>query len=257
MQVVILSGGFGSRLSEYTKTIPKPLVTIGNKPLIWHLMKFYSTYGFNDFIICAGYKGEEIKKYFLKLKKKQKINLLFNNKKEKQNFKNQKYIWKVRVVDTGLNTQTGGRIKKIKKFINEENFFMTYGDGLSNVNIRQTLNFHYQKKKLATVTIINPKSKFGSIRTDKNNHVTNFSEKPITKEWINGGFFVLNRKIFKFIDNSKTIWENLPMKRLTKSKQLVAFKHKGFWKPMDTLKDKFEMNKIWKSGKAPWNIWDK
>ena len=146
MKVVILSGGFGSRLSEYTKTIPKPLVTIGNKPLIWHLMKFYSTYGFNDFIICAGYKGEEIKKYFLKLKKKQKINLLFNNKKEKQNFKNQKYIWKVRVVDTGLNTQTGGRIKKIKKFINEENFFMTYGDGLSNVNIRQTLNFHYQKK---------------------------------------------------------------------------------------------------------------
>lgn len=257
MKVVILSGGFGSRLSEYTKTIPKPLVKIGNKPLIWHLMKFYSTYGFNDFIVCAGYKGEEIKKYFLKLKKKQNLNLYFDNQKEEQNLKNSKSVWNVRVVNTGLNTQTGGRIKKIKKFILDEIFFMTYGDGLSNVNIRHLLNFHNRNKKFATVTIINPKSKFGSIKINMNNYVTNFSEKPLSKEWINGGFFVLNKKTFNFIDNSKTIWENLPLKRLTNSKQLMAFKHRGFWKPMDTLKDKFEMNKIWKSGKAPWKIWNK
>ena len=257
MKVVILAGGFGSRLSEYTSAIPKPLVEIGGKPVIWHIMKIYSKFGFNDFVICAGYKGEKLNKYFLKLKKKQKINLLFNNQKIKRNKNFYEDCWTVRIVDTGLNTQTGGRIKKIKNFITEENFLMTYGDGLSNVNIKRVYDFHIKNKKYATVTTINPQSKFGSIKIDKYDYVSNFSEKPIVKEWINGGFFVLNKKVFEFIDNYNVPWENAPFKRLTNLKQLKAYKHKGFWKAMDTLKDKIEMNKIWKKGAAPWKIWDK
>ena len=234
MKLVILAGGYGTRLSEETKIKPKPLVKIGNRPIIWHIMKFYSYYGINDFIICLGYKGhiliKELKKFI------------------------SKESWNIRFVQTGLKTMTGGRIKKIKKFVSdEENFCLSYGDGLSDVNIKRLINFHKKNKKLATLTAVRYKNPKGVLIFSNNSKVKKIKEKPI--EYINGGFFVLSKKIFKFLKDSKTVFERDCLPKLTKQKELIAFKHNGFWACMDTLREKKELNKIFKSKEKAWKVW--
>jgi len=225
MKVVILAGGFGTRLSEYTKTIPKPMVKVGGKPIIFQIMKLYAKYGFNDFYIALGYKGEVIKSFF------------------KKNF----YNWNVTLVDTGKKTMTGGRLKKMKNlFTKNETFMMTYGDGLSNVNIKKLLTFHKKNKKLVTLTAVRPPARFGVIKL-KGNFVNYFKEKSKMDEgWINGGFFVMNAKFLNFIKNSQTFLEKEPLERATKQKQLAAFKHRGFWQCMDTKRDKDKLDEILK-----------
>jgi glucose-1-phosphate cytidylyltransferase len=225
MKVVILAGGFGTRLSEYTKTIPKPMVKVGGKPIIFQIMKLYAKYGFNDFYIALGYKGEVIKSFF------------------KKKF----YDWNVTLVDTGKKTMTGGRLKKMKNlFGKNETFMMTYGDGLSNVNIKKLLTFHKKNKKLVTLTAVRPPARFGVIKL-KGNFVNYFKEKSKMDEgWINGGFFVMNTKFLNFIKNSQTFLEKEPLERATKQKQLAAFKHRGFWQCMDTKRDKDKLDEILK-----------
>ena len=225
MKVVILAGGFGTRLSEYTKTIPKPMVKVGGKPIIFQIMKLYAKYGFNDFYIALGYKGEVIKSFF------------------KKKF----YDWNVTLVNTGKKTMTGGRLKKMKNlFGKNETFMMTYGDGLSNVNIKKLLTFHKKNKKLVTLTAVRPPARFGVIKL-KGNFVNYFKEKSKMDEgWINGGFFVMNAKFLNFIKNSQTFLEKEPLERATKQKQLAAFKHRGFWQCMDTKRDKGKLDEILK-----------
>tara|TARA_B100001123_G_C15250765_1_gene1002678 strand:- start:474 stop:1166 length:693 start_codon:yes stop_codon:yes gene_type:complete len=227
MKVVLLAGGFGTRLSEYTKTIPKPMINVGGKPILFHIMKQYAKYGYKDFYIALGYKGEIIKKFF--------------NKKF--------FDWNINLIKTGTNTMTGGRLKRIGKFIGQETFMMTYGDGLSNVNLKQLLKFHKKNKKLVTLTAVRPPARFGSLRL-KGKHVSYFKEKSKHDEnWINGGFFVMEPKFFKFIKNDNTILERTPLENAAKKRQLVAFKHEGFWQCMDTKKDKDYLSKILKSKK--------
>jgi glucose-1-phosphate cytidylyltransferase len=232
MKTVILAGGQGTRIPEYTKKIPKPMIKVGGAPLLTHIMKFYQSYGFNEFIIAVGYKGHIIKNYY-------------KNSKEFKNLK---------VVDTGNHTMTGGRILRLKKLFSiNENFFLTYGDGLSNVNLKKLLNFHIKSKKIATLTAVHPPVRFGELKIRKNN-VLKFEEKPESiSTWINGGFFVLNYKIFKSIRNDQTIFEKSSLELLTKKKNLAAFKHNGFWKCMDNLGDKNFLEKLFKQKKFKWN----
>jgi glucose-1-phosphate cytidylyltransferase len=257
MKVCILAGGFGTRLSEETNIIPKPMVEIGGKPILWHIMKLYSHYGFNDFIICLGYKGYVIKEYFANyfLHQSDITFDLKNNKIDIHN--NHSEPWKVTLIDTGLKTMTGGRIKKIEKYTDCEKFMLTYGDGLSNINLNRLLSFHNEKNKYATVTAVQPAGRFGALSINpKTNFVSDFNEKPKgDKSWINGGFFVLENEIFDFIDNDQTYWEREPLENLAKDNQLAAYKHQGFWKPMDMLKDKKELEQMWNKGNAPWKIW--
>ncbi len=239
-QLVILAGGYGSRLSEETMVRPKPMVEIGGIPIILHIMSYYSAFGVNDFIICAGYKASFIKDYF-KLNKKKKINLLI------------KPHWNVKIVDTGLKSLTAKRIKKIEKYIEEENFFLTYGDGLSNVDLKKLFNHHYNKGKLVTVTAVLPPPRFGSLVISKNSVVKKFSEKPSNNNnFINGGFFVINKKAIDLIPDFNCSWEKEPLEKISKLGQLVAFKHKGFWQPMDTLRDKEFLEDLYKRKTVPW-----
>ena len=234
MKLVILAGGYGTRLSEETKIKPKPSVKIGNKPIIWHIMKFYSHYGINNFIICLGYKGHILIKELNKFTSKES--------------------WDIKFVQTGLKTMTGGRIKKIEKFVSdEENFCLSYGDGLSDVNIKKLINFHKKNKKIATLTAVRYKNPKGVLIFSNNSNVKKIKEKPI--EYINGGFFVLSKKIFKFLKDSKTVFERDCLPKLTKQKELIAFKHNGFWACMDTLREKKELNKIYKSKEKAWKVW--
>ena len=227
MKVVILAGGFGTRLSEYTKDIPKPLVKINNLPIMVHIMKHYAKYGFKDFYVALGYKGAEIRKYF-----------------KKKNFN-----WKVTLIDTGKNTMTGGRLLRLKKILENNTFLMTYGDGVSNINLKKLVNFHNKNKKIITLSAVRPPARFGAIKI-KNNIVTSFKEKSSMDEgWINGGFFVINPKFFKYIRNDKTYLEREPLEQVSKIKQLSAFKHEGFWQCMDTKRDKINLEKIFKSKK--------
>ena len=222
MKVVLLAGGFGTRLSEYTKTIPKPMINIGGKPMLLHIMKQYAKYDFKDFYIALGYRGEIIKKFFSK----------------------RFFDWNINLIETGKNTMTGGRLKRLKRYIGKETFMMTYGDGLSNVNLKKLLKFHKKNKKLVTLTAVRPPARFGALKL-KGQQVSYFKEKAKLDEgWINGGFFVMEPEFFKFIKNDNTYLEREPLETVTKKKQLVAFKHKGFWQCMDTRRDKDKLNKI-------------
>jgi len=254
MKVVILAGGFGTRISEETSLKPKPMIEIGDKPILWHVMKIYSFYGINDFVICCGYKGYVIKEYFANyfLHMSDVTFDIVNNKMEIQ--KKSAEPWKVTLVDTGLDTMTGGRLKRIENYIDNETFCFTYGDGLADVNISKLIAFHKKKNKLATVVAVQPAGKFGSLDL-QDDTVTQFVEKPSGDGgWINGGFFVLEPKIFDYIENDSTIWERTPLETLVQNNQLSAYRHNGFWQPLDTLRDWKHLEQLW-SNNAPWKIW--
>lgn len=256
MKVVILAGGYGTRFSEQTGLRPKPMIEIGQKPILWHIMKTYSFFGFNDFVICLGYKGYMIKEYFINYYFHQS-DLTINMENNKVNI-HQSFVepWKVTLVDTGLNTMTGGRLKRIEKYVNNETFFMTYGDGLGNIDLNKLLSFHKKNKKLATVTAVQPSGRFGDLHLDDQNSVIKFKEKPKGNgNWINGGFFVLEPEIFDYIEGDNSVWEQKPLELITKKREIVAYKHKDFWKPMDTLRDQMELEKLWTNNVAPWKIW--
>ena len=255
MKVVILAGGFGTRLSEETGDRPKPMVLIGGNPILWHIMKIYSSQGFNEFIICLGYKGHIIKEYFANyLMYHSDMECDFDNDTIKY-FNNKTENWKVTLVDTGLNTMTGGRIKRVEKHIGNSTFMLTYGDGLGDVDIKKLINFHYKNGKIATLTATKPFGRFGVLNINSD-LVTSFKEKPADNiSWINGGFFVLEPDIFNFIGDDTTIFERDPLEMLSKKNELCAFKHEGFWRAMDTLRDKKTLENYWKSGDIPWKTW--
>jgi glucose-1-phosphate cytidylyltransferase len=257
MKTVILAGGLGTRISEETDTRPKPMVEIGGRPILWHIMKIYAHYGFSEFIICLGYKGYFIKEYFANyfLHQSDVTIDLADNKMEihKSNSEN----WKITLIDTGKDTMTGGRIKRIEPYINNRPFMLTYGDGVSDVNISNLVRSHKNSGKLATVTAVQLSGRFGALGIKNNSDVESFFEKPKGDGvWISGGFFVCEPGIFSFIKGDDTIWEREPLENLAKENKLNAFKHKGFWKPMDTLKDKQDLNEYWQSGDAKWKVWD-
>ncbi len=256
MKAVILAGGLGTRLSEETQLKPKPMIEIGGKPIIWHIMKYYSQFNINDFIICCGYKGYLIKEYFSNYLLHQ-ADVTFDIEKNKMIInQNRVEPWKVTLVDTGYNSMTGGRLRRVLKYLeNEKLFCFTYGDGLSSVNISDLINFHKNHGKLATLTAVYPPGRFGALEIS-NDKVINFTEKPKGDgALINGGFFVLSPDVIKRIDGDHTVWEEHPLKSLAKDGELKAFKHFEFWHPMDTLRDKKYLQKLWDSGKAPWKIW--
>jgi glucose-1-phosphate cytidylyltransferase len=258
MKVVILAGGFGTRLSEETHLKPKPMVEIGGKPIIWHIMKTYSHYGYNDFVICLGYMGYVIKEYFANYFLHQSdVTFDFRNGNKHVIHSNSTEPWQVTLVDTGLNTMTGGRVKRVQKYIGNEPFMLTYGDGVADIPIDKLVSFHKQQGKLATVTGVKPSGRFGALIVDETDEkVRSFQEKPKGDgSWINGGFFVFEPEIFDYIKDDSTSMEREPLEDLVKDGQLVAFKHSGFWKPMDTLRDKTELEQTWTSGKAPWKVW--
>jgi len=255
MKAVILAGGLGTRLSEETATKPKPMVEIGGKPILWHIMKTYSHYGINDFIICCGYKGYLIKEYFNNYFLHQSdvtINLENNSKKY---YKSKAENWNITLVDTGDYTMTGGRLKRIKEFINEDEFCMTYGDGVADIDISKSIDFHRSHGKFATITAVYPPGRFGALNIVKN-RVTSFEEKPKGDGGlINGGFFVLNKKVLDYIKDDNTLWEQDPLKNLANDDQLMSFEHKGFWQPMDTLRDKIKLDELYNKNQAPWKLW--
>ena len=258
MKVVILAGGMGTRLSEETDLKPKPMAEIGAKPMLWHIMKIYSHYGFNDFVLCLGYKGYLIKEYFANyfLHQADVTIDMKNNKMEVHHKKAEP--WKVTLVDTGLNTMTGGRIKRVQEYIGKNPFMLTYGDGVADVDIKKLAAFHKKHGAYATTTAIQTLGRFGAIEMDDKNGVKAFKEKPQGDDtWINGGFFVLEPEVFDYIkDGDATIWERSPMEALAAEGRLKANRHTGFWKCMDTLRDKTELEALWQSGKAPWKVWE-
>lgn len=257
MKVVLLAGGTGTRLSEETSLRPKPMVEIGGKPILWHIMKIYSSHGFNDFIICLGYKGYMIKEYFINYFYHQ-CDLTIDLKENKATVHSSKSEpWTITLIDTGLETLTGGRIKRIEPYINNETFMLTYGDGVSDVNVKELYEFHKKNNKYATLTSVQPSGRFGALALNKKSNVTAFQEKPKGDgAWINGGFFVLEPQIFKYLKDDLTIWEREPLENIAKEGQLSAYKHKGFWKPMDTLRDKIELEEMWNNKTAKWKTWD-
>src|SRR5579871_2565138 len=256
MKVLILAGGFGTRLSEETDVRPKPMADIGGKPILWHIMKIYSHYGFNDFVVLLGYKGYYIKEYFANYFLHQSdITIdLSSNKLEVHN--NSSEPWRVTLLDTGLHTMTGGRIKRAKNYVNNETFFLTYGDGVSDVDIPKLLDFHKKHGKSVTITSVQPEGKFGALEIGNDNNVSSFMEKPKGDgSWINGGFFVCNPEIFDYIEDDHTIFEKEPIEKLSAAGEVYTFKHNGFWKCMDTLRDKTQLNNLWDSNNAKWKIW--
>lgn len=255
MKVVILAGCFGTRISEESYLKPKPMIEIGGRPIIWHIMKHYSQHGLNDFVICCGYKGYIIKEYFANYFLHLSDVTFDMSKNSMQVHNNNSEPWKVTLIDTGEETMTGGRIKRVKDYIGKEDFCLTYGDGLSNVDITALLKFHKEHKKLATVTATQPPGRFGSLNL-KANVVESFQEKPEGDgNWINGGFFVLSPECIDLIKDDATIWEKEPLEQLAKKNNLHAYFHKEFWHPMDTLRDKNYLEDLWKKGKAPWKTW--
>ena len=256
MKVLILAGGLGSRLSEETSLKPKPMVEIGEKPILWHIMKIYSSYGFNEFIILCGYKGYVIKEYFANYYRHMADMTIdmANNKIEYHT--NNSEPWSVTLVDTGADTMTGGRIKRVKDYINNEPFMLTYGDGVGDINIKQLVEFHQSHGKLITMTSVQPEGRFGSIIIDENELVQKFQEKPKGDgSWINAGFFVCQPEVIDYIADDKTFFEKEPLENLAAKQQLISFKHRGFWKPMDTLRDKLQLEEKWVTDTAEWKIW--
>jgi glucose-1-phosphate cytidylyltransferase len=258
MKAVILAGGLGTRLSEETDIKPKPMIEIGQRPILWHIMKTYSAHGVNDFIICCGYKGYVIKEYFANYflhMSDVTIDMKDNSMKVHQN---NAEPWTVTLVDTGENTQTGGRLKRVQKYLkDEESFCFTYGDGVSDVDITSLIKFHKTHGKLATLTATRPPGRYGALKIVEDGSVEHFQEKPDGDgSWINGGFFVLSPKIFDRIANDQTSWEGEPLAGLAEEGNLLSFKHEGFWQPMDTLREKKLLNDLWEGGKAPWKVWE-
>jgi len=257
LKVVILAGGFGSRLSEETDLKPKPMIEIGEKPILWHIMKIYSHYGFNEFIICLGYKAYMIKEYFANYFIHSSDVTIDLSKNKVEVLGSKAEPWKVTLIDTGLNTMTGGRIKRIQKYIGNETFMLTYGDGIMDVNLKELLEFHKEKANYATVTATQPYARFGALDLDNNHNVLSFHEKPTGDGvWVNGGFFILEPEVFKYIKDDQSIWEREALEKLSEEKKLNAYKHTGFWKCMDTLRDKRELEQLWQAGKAPWKTWE-
>jgi len=258
MKVVLFAGGLGTRISEETDARPKPMVEIGGKPILWHIMKIYSHYGFNEFIICLGYKGYIIKEYFMNyfLHNSDITIELGNNKVEIHGSTSEAF--KVTLVDTGMNTKTAGRLKQVQKYLDNEDFMLTYGDGVSDVDINSLLAFHKKHNKTATVTAVQLDARFGGMDLADNGEVVSFREKAKDEsKWINGGFFVLKPDVFNYLegDMDNMMWEDEPLEKLTNANQLVAYRHKGFWKPMDALRDKLELEALWQTNKAKWKIW--
>jgi glucose-1-phosphate cytidylyltransferase len=260
MKAVILAGGFGTRISEESGIRPKPMVEIGGKPILWHIMKIYSFYGINEFIICCGYKGNIIKEYF--------ANYCLNNsdvtfdmrKGSMEIHRNHTEDWKVTLVHTGYSAMTGGRMLRVREYIDNETFCMTYGDGVSNVNISELIKFHRSQGTLATLTAVQQPGRFGVFNLDsEDTHIQRFQEKPATggsMPWINGGFFVLEPEVLDYIEGEDTVWEREPLENLSRDGQLSAFRHAGFWQPMDSLRDKNVLEDLWQKGDAPWYIWN-
>jgi len=255
LKAVILAGGFGSRISEETATKPKPMVEIGGKPILWHIMKIYSAYGVNDFIICVGYKGYMIKEYFANYLLHMSDVTIDMVRNTIEVHHNNVEPWCVTLVDTGEQTMTGGRLKRVAEFLDNEDFCFTYGDGVGDIDINRLVAFHRLQGTLATVTATRPPGRFGALRIDGNT-VTKFEEKPLGDGgWINGGFFVLSPKVIGYIAGDETVWEQEPMRTLSEEGNLSAFLHTGFWQPMDTLRDKKLLEDLWSTGKAPWEVW--
>ena len=256
MKVVILAGGYGTRLSEETVLKPKPMVEIGNMPILWHIMKIYSQYGYNEFIICLGYKGYAIKEFFYNYFLHKSDVTIDLAKNEVDYHKSSSENWKVTLVDTGIDTLTGGRIKRIKDYTNNEPFLLTYGDGVSDINIKQLVEDHRASNQLCTVSAVPSPGRFGMLDINDQGSVGSFIEKPTGQgAYINGGFFVCEQGVFDYLENDTTIFERTPLERLSKDGQLNAFKHNGFWKPMDMLRDKNELENLWENNQAPWKIW--
>lgn len=255
MKIVILAGGQGTRLAEETDVRPKPMIEIGGKPILWHIMKLYSHYGFNDFIILLGYKGYYIKEYFANYYLHQTDITFDMSTGEMEVHNNSSEPWKVTLLDTGFDSMTGGRIKRAKEFIGDQSFMLTYGDGVSDVNIQELVNFHKTSKTKVTMTAIQPAGRFGALDINSN-LVNEFVEKPAGDgNWINGGFMVCEPDIFDLIESDMTVFEQYPLQTLAKTKELSAFKHNGFWQCMDTLRDKIYLNELWNTNKAPWKVW--
>ena len=255
MKAVILAGGLGTRISEETSARPKPMVEIGGKPILWHVMKIYAAHGINDFIICLGYKGYMVKEYFANYFLHMS-NITFDMAQNKMEVhQNSAEPWRVTLVDTGENTMTGGRLKRVRQYLDDEHFCFTYGDGVGDINIAELISFHKQQNTLATLTAMQPPGRFGALVLEQH-LVARFQEKPEGDgSWINGGFFVLSPKVIDYIDGDGTTWEREPMERLAAEKQMSAYRHRRFWQPMDTLRDKNHLEELWANGKAPWKIW--
>jgi glucose-1-phosphate cytidylyltransferase len=255
-QIVILCGGAGARLKEETEFRPKPLVEVGGRPILWHIMKIYSHFGFTDFILCLGYKGQMIKQYFL--------DYLYSHSDFTMNLSSpgriafhgshQENRWNITLADTGLDTMTGGRIRRIEKYVDTDPFFVTYGDGVADINLKDLLAFHKKQGKIATMTGVQPQSQFGMVEADGSGTVLEFKEKPVLDNWVNGGFFVFNRSVFRFLDDASVL-EKEPLTRLAKQGELSLYRHRGFWKCLDTFKDLEYLNQMWSNGKAPWRVW--
>lgn len=256
MKVVILAGGYGTRISEESISKPKPMIEIGGKPILWHIMKIYSAYGINDFIICCGYKGYVIKEYFANYFLHNSDVTFDMQKNHMQVHQQYSEPWKVTLVDTGENTMTGSRLKRISEYVkDEESFCFTYGDGVSSVDVSASIKFHQQQGTLATMTAVYPPGRFGALDIDQN-RVTTFKEKPKGDGgMVNGGFFVLSPKVLELLDQDESVWEKEPLEHLAKLRELSAYEHHGFWQPMDTLRDKNYLEELWSAGNAPWKVW--
>ena len=256
MKAVLLAGGLGTRLSEETSLRPKPMVDIGGCPILWHIMKTYSHHGVNDFIVCCGYKGYIIKEYFANYFMHMS-DVTFDLKKNSMKIHHERSEpWRVTLVDTGANTMTGGRLQRVKEHLNDETFFLTYGDGVGDIDVTATLKFHREHGRLATLTATQPPGRFGRLDIREAGHVESFVEKPVLGgDWINGGYFVLEPKVLDYIEGDSTVWERTPLEKLAEEGQLRAYKHPGFWRPMDTLRDKVELEGLWADNKAPWKVW--
>jgi glucose-1-phosphate cytidylyltransferase len=254
MKAVILAGGMGTRISEETTVRPKPMVEVGGMPILWHIMKIYSAHGVNDFVVCLGYKGYLIKEYFANYFLHMSDVTFDMRSSQMQIHQNKAEPWRVTLVDTGESTMTGGRLKRVRPYLTDE-FCLTYGDGVGDVDITRLLAFHREHGLLATITATQPPGRFGAL-TIEGNRIAGFQEKPSGDGgWINGGFFVLSPRVIDYIDDDHTLWEREPMERLARERQIAAFVHRGFWQPMDTLRDKNQLEELWASGKAPWKVW--